>query len=115
MFTCPWDDEDFVNYLNIIVETVLSIITVTLASAVINSVFYLLSRGWNIAEFHMTRKMVTNVTFVFGADYVLQLAQQYSQGQDGGFTNVFILLLGGFYSAMLVICTLNFRTQQKVV
>jgi len=74
MFSCPWDDDNFLNILNVIVETVLSIITVTLASAVMNSVFYLMSRGWNIASFHMSRKMVTGVTFVFGADYIIQLA-----------------------------------------
>mmetsp|Transcript_42349 Transcript_42349/g.64979 ORF Transcript_42349/g.64979 Transcript_42349/m.64979 type:complete len:114 (+) Transcript_42349:1046-1387(+) len=111
MFSCPWDDQNFLNEMNVIVGQVLSIITVILASALINCLLYLLSKGWSITEFSMGRNEVTNVVTIFGIVYIVMLAQQYSEDDSSNIQFLFAFVLCMLYGSLLIVTTKNINRQ----
>lgn len=46
LFTCPWDSDDIVVYLVLVVEQVFSMVTVICTTTLVNTLMYMFSFGW---------------------------------------------------------------------
>jgi hypothetical protein len=101
--TCPWDQESVLVYISIFAQQILSILTVICSTTLINAVFYLIALGWSTTFFNIDRNQVTNVMFVGGSIYLLQLAKNYSDYQQSLFPVIFGLVLFLEYSYLLYI------------
>jgi len=80
--TCPWTSDSSMVVISLFSSQVLSVVTVICFNTLLCCIFYLMSLGWNITMFRIKRTQLTNLIFVGGSLYLVQLAQDYATSES---------------------------------
>ena len=112
---CPWDSDSTAMYVSQIFEQIIAILIQILAITLINTLFYLMSHGWNITFFNIQRNMVTNVFMVGGSLYILMLAKQYTEDSGSSIQGFFTVIMIIVFASLLYTIVINLNRKIRDV
>ena len=82
--------------------------------AIIICLIYMLSQGWNITEFELSKKLKRNAFIIFGAVYIMRLLEGIGFDSEV-FNYVISLVICLLYLGVLIVSNKSITTQIRMI